>query len=499
MIPAPNPYCERLGISVPSLEAASTHPEANTYALLIVALLEHGSPMTLAEVARRFEAAGIAQVDGALRSLQRCKPARPPIYRDGDRYALDPLDDDLDLWAFRLGLRPPKVPPRQPPPPAPRPPAHERLSVAELDEAWSDDASLSGWSAQRLALAILDAHDHPMPGAEVVAFVAARTRWHRLVAEPAPFRRGTTAAIAVDAGGVWSIVPGAPELVMARDAVRDAIERRHRRPVRSTPEQLELAMRRVDQERAAHAAELAALRRVIVHAFPARGPRAAVLVDIEHRQLTPLIGDALARLGALLQPYDVLAGVDIRSTLRALGFDPGDRRLAELGPPQKSIRMNGAGRTLKITTEMLVRSSCGIAQPFGDPAQLRAYLDDGRLAQLQRRLEADARSLFALHEYGRLHGGVRLRRGFLDQMFPAPWHHRDEPTLHHLKKQAHSLSIAIEAVVGVAPTWDEPWARVQRLQVRQGEREWHLMLVDELGVYVDDRDVQLARLEASIH
>jgi hypothetical protein len=258
-------------------------------------------------------------------------------------------------------------------------------------------------------------------------------------------------------------------------------------------------MRRIDQERATHAAELAALRRVIVHAFPSREPRAVVLVDVEHRRLTTLIDDPLVRLGPLLQPYDVLAGVDIRSTLRALGVDPGDRRLAELGPPQKSVRLNGAGRTLKITTDMLVQGSCGISRPFGDPAQLRAYLDGGRLAQLQRRLEADARSLFALHEYGKLHGGVRLRRAFLDQMFPAPWHHRDEPTLHYLKRQAHSLSLAIEAVVGAAPTWDEPWARARRLQVRQGEREWHLILFDELGVYVNDRDVQLARLEASIH
>ena len=105
-----NPYCDALRIEVPVLENVKDHREANTYSLLIVALLERGAPMTLAEVAERFATAGVAPAELALRSLQRCKPARAPVYRDGDHYALDPHDDDADLWAFRLGLRPPKVP-----------------------------------------------------------------------------------------------------------------------------------------------------------------------------------------------------------------------------------------------------------------------------------------------------------------------------------------------------------------------------------------------------
>jgi hypothetical protein len=498
MQPEHNAYCERLGISVPSLAVAREHPEANTYSLLIVALLEQGRPMTLAEVALRFEAAGIDHAEDAVRSLQRCRPARLPVYRDGDLYALDLHDDELDLWAFRLGLRPPRVVWPEPPPRPPRPPAEQRLSVAELDEAWRGDANLRGWSAQRIALAILDAHDGPMRPDEVVAFVAARTRWHKLVAGPATFRRAG-AAVAIEADGAWSIVPGAPELAVARAAVRDAIERRRRWPERSTPEQIEATMRLVEQERAARAAELGALRRVIVHAFPAHAPRAAVLVDVDRRELTTLIDEALATIGGLLEPYDVLLGVDIRATLRALGVDPGARRLAELGPPQKSVRLSRSGRTLQITTAMLVQGSCGISRPFGDDEKLHAYLAGGQLAQLRLRLEADARSLFALHEYGKLHGSVRIRWGSLDQQFPVPWYHRDESTLHALKKQARSLSVALEAVVGDAPGWEDPWARARRLEVIQGEREWHLMLFDERGGYVDDRDLQLARLEVAVH
>ena len=153
-----NPYCDALRIEVPVLEHVKGHPDANSYSLLIVALLERGDAMTLAEVAERFARAGVAPAELALRSLQRCKPARAPVYRDGDHYALDPHDDDADLWAFRLGLRPPKAPRLSVVPTMSELIAgvEEPVTVGELDEAWRD-ASLHAWSLQRLALAVLDA------------------------------------------------------------------------------------------------------------------------------------------------------------------------------------------------------------------------------------------------------------------------------------------------------------------------------------------------------
>ena len=66
-----NAYCEALGIRVPALEAVRDHPEASPYTLLLVALLERGSPMTLPEVAERFARANVAPADAALRSLKR--------------------------------------------------------------------------------------------------------------------------------------------------------------------------------------------------------------------------------------------------------------------------------------------------------------------------------------------------------------------------------------------------------------------------------------------
>jgi Zn-dependent protease len=136
--------------------------------LLLVALLERGEPMTLDDVAARFAAAGVALTAAdALASLKRCKPARAPIYRDGDRYALDPHDDEVSFWLFRLGLRPARVPllKAMGPGPSPMPSPGDPVTVASLNEAWRDGVP-NTWSAQRVAVAVLDAHDGAMSGTD---------------------------------------------------------------------------------------------------------------------------------------------------------------------------------------------------------------------------------------------------------------------------------------------------------------------------------------------
>lgn len=146
-----------------------------------------------------------------------------------------------------------------------------------------------------------------MAAEDVVAFVSTRTKWHRLAVGPTTFRHGAAVSVAPD--GTWSIVHAGPELAMARDAVRDKIERARRYPSYN-PEEIAAARRAFERQRAAHAAELAQLRRVIVHAFPARAPRAVVLVDVDQREITTLEGDELSRVGPFLERFDMLCGVD---------------------------------------------------------------------------------------------------------------------------------------------------------------------------------------------
>ncbi len=493
-----NPYCEILGIQIPSLEAVKGHPKANTYALLIVALLEHGDAMTLRDVAGRFERAGIDSAEGALRSLRRCRPARPPIYRDGDDYSLDPHDEELDLWAFRLGLRPPKVPMLRPvpPPPEPLPGPEVPLASSELEEAFRD-AYLTSWSAQRLALAVLDSHGGRLPAQRVIEELDRLTSHHVLREDAARYwRRGAAVKAAED--GSWEMDAGHRALRSAREAVRKRLEvaRRWERQ-RPDPAAQAVHRRRFEAQRAARAAELAQLRRVLVHAFPHKRPQALVLVDVAARELRTYLREELDEASARLGEYELIGAVEVRPLLKALGFDPGEQRLAELGPPQKTRTLNRRGRTLKITTTLLIQGSCGIARPFGDPAKLREYLRDGQTTRLRRRLEADAKSLYALYQYGRLHGRLRLRWGFLDEGFPAPWVSRDEPTLYHLMKQAHGNGGELEVVIGSAPGWAEPWARARRCSVVRDVRGYGFVMVDADGFAVDDQEVQLARPAAS--
>jgi hypothetical protein len=491
-----NHWCEALGITRPKLEVVASHREANTFALLITALLERGQAMTLAEVADRFAEVGGGGRSRALLSLQRCKPGRPPVYRQGDLYHLDPHDDDLDLWVFRLGLRPPRVAPTPPKvveaPALPDPQA--ALSFSELDEAWKD-ARLFGWSAQRLAVAVLDAHGGPLTPAEVVSAVAARTKWHLLSQDAAKFkRRGSPVAVLPD--GRWTIAADAEGTVReARRAVINLLSvARRRAATRTDPAVLEQWRAESEKKRAARGAELARLRRALLVAFPPARPEAVALLDIGEHEITTFVGEELAALPSRLAAFDLLGGVDVRGLLRALGFEPGERRLAELGPPQKTKQLNRRGRTLKITTALLVQGSCGIGRPFGDEKKLAEYLAQGELTKLRRRLEADAKSLHALYEYGRLHGAVRLRWGFLDERIPAPWVHRDEPMFYDLQRSALALSVPLEVVVGSAPGWDEPWSRVRRAHVAQDVNGWRTWLTDEGGFPIDEAEVQRARL-----
>ena len=158
------------------------------------------------------------------------------------------------------------------------------------------------------------------------------------------------------------------------------------------------------------------------------------------------------------------------------------------------MKINKRGRTLRITATLLVQGSCGISRPFGEEKKLAEYLAQGELTKLRRRLESDVKSLYALYEYGRLHGTVRLRWGFLDEHIPAPWVHPDEPTLHDLKRSAFQAQAPLEVVTGSAPGWSEPWSRARLAYVRQGEKKWQTWLVDPDGHPIFEEEVQRARL-----
>ena len=210
-----------------------------------------------------------------------------------------------------------------------------------------------------------------------------------------------------------------------------------------------------------------------------------MLVDVAERDLNTFVGDEIASAVEKLAGYDIIAAIDVRTLLRTLRFEPGDRRLGELGPPQKTKTINKRGRTLKITTSLLVQGSCGIMRPFGDAKKMREYLAGGQLTKLERRLEADAKSLY---------GSVRLRWGFLDERLPAPWVHRDEVTLYNLMDQACQRGVPLEIVVGSAPGWADPWSRLQLVQVEREQDGWQSWLVDDDGCVIHEDETRSSSL-----
>ena len=488
-----NAWCDILGIEPPNLERVKEHRDANTYAKLIVVLLESGTPMTLDAVAHRFQEAGVADAAVARRSLSRCKPGRAPVYRDRDLYALDPHDQEARLWVSRLGLRPPRPAMRvvRPAPP-PLPSDAVPVTVEELREAF-DDTSLNSWSNQRLALAVLEAHGRSLKPEEAVQFVSDLTRWHGFRAEGVVPRRGCPVLL-VD--GRWELDEGIeshlrPMRTATRNLIRRARAHRARQP---DPEVFAAQRKASERRREARRAELAAHDRAILVGFPADAPRAVALVDVRARSVQTFGDDALDALLVRLATFDQIAALAVRPLLQALGFDWESRPLAELAPPQKTKQLNKRGRTLKITTEMLISGSCGIRRPLGDRTRMAAYLHAGQYGRLRRRLESDAKSLAALYAYGRLQGAVRLRWGFLDEMIPAPWSDWDEARLFDMKKEALEENLELEVVIGSAPGWADPWARARRVFVVGDGSGWSCKLVEESGAVVDDRDVQAARL-----
>lgn len=491
---ARNAYCDVLGIPVPSVEAVKDHREANTFALLITALLERGEPMTLPEVARRLAQASVGAEQDVLRSLKRCRPARAPVHREDDYYALDPHDDDLDLWTFRIGLRRARVPRMhvvRPDPSEELPGPDVALTHEEIREAFEGE-HLGGWSVHRLALAVLDCHGLRMRGEDAIAHLERLGMPRRLTERTSGHWRQH--AIRVGDDGTWSVDEDHPDLRSAREAVRKRIATNRRwQAQRPSPAVIEAQKRRAEELEEQRRAELARMRRGLVCAAPAKQPEAITVVDVAARELRTFFAGDFEAARAELAAYDFIGAIDVRPLLRRLGFDPGERRLAELGPPQKTRQLNRRGRTLRITAELIVRGSCGISKPFGDEATYQRYLEHGQTTRLRRRLESDAKSLCALYEYGMLHGAVRLRWGFVDEMLRAPWVDRREPTLYDLERQSLERGVPLEVVVGSAPGWADPWSRAQLAFVQEPTYWGSRQLLGERGP-IDRDEVQRARL-----
>lgn len=481
-----NDWCRLAGLNRPVLADITPSAEKNVYRRLIAVLLERGAPMTLEAVAARFDDVGWAPKDKALRSLKRCKPARAPVYRDGDLYAIDPHDDEMWLVGSFLGLQSPRVAPA--PEPAPLPDDSVPLTPEELDEAWRDE-SLHSLSSRRVALAVLDADGYPQPPGAVVAAASRRARFHRLAAdEPQICRSNSPIMQTLD--GQWALRPTAePHLRKVRAIVREQIAKRRRY---AGPTDEEIAENRQRHERARWAASrrMSRLRRCVLRALPPGRPLGIALKDLSSGEVEVAFPDDYPSLVERLKGFDLIAGEQIRATLRALGFEWGERRLADMSPPQKTMKIGR--RTVKIDTVKLIRDSCDITRAFGDEKATRRRLKAGERAGLTR-LAKDVEHLAIYEEYSRLHGAVSVRDGNWMYVLRAKWVHRHEPGLRALMKTAVEAGGLLEIVRVSAARSDEAWAGAELVTVLQVDRfEW--VLLDASEREVEPLTIQRARL-----
>lgn len=375
-----NPWCQALRIPVPRLEDVVGHKEASSFSLLLVALLEFGTPITLERAAIRIAQAGDWSLESVLYSLKHCRPGRLPLYRDGDLYGVDPYHVDARFWVSRLDL--------------------------------------------------------------------------------------------------------VPLLEICRNAQRTCGEGKE---FQEYQKQLKCEQ---DDERA----RLVAMKMAIVSYFPMKGPQIVSVVDAESRGIRTFRESEFAGLREFLQGFDRIGAMRVREFLRDIGVDASGFKLDDFAATQKTVRLNKAGRTLKVTLDLVIRSSCEISRPLGDPEKMRKYLESGDWLRLARRLEANVKSLFALNRYAQLHRHLQLRWGFLDRSFPANWIGlEDGGSLADFLKEACQHGKPLEVVVGSSPGWEHPWARARKIWVSKGASGYGFEIVDEDGLEVDRWRIQAVR------
>ncbi len=458
-------YCERLGIPVPDLNKVLDRKRHKLFHAVIIALLEHGEPMSLDQLVERMLDADVPAPSGDMAvSIQKAWHGLAPVVKDRDgRYALDQEAFELRILLTTLNLK--AIPPRAPAPKVEiEEPGDDVPLTTEEVEAALDKATYSAASNLRRVAALLDARGS-MSFLELADHIK-RLDWRLQLTDLQHLK--ASALVAVTDEHVLSLRKTSPDVPALRRAIRKlaypVLRRRAEERMRKEQWQAhEVKLREKDEHEAKQAATL---KRAVIRVFPDPGDvKAAVILDVQARTLSTFVGDSGFR--EALAAYDVLVGLNPRDTLHALGLDSGDYKLIDLKPPQKTRQLNRSGRKLTITTELLISGTVGISRALGDRKKTAAYLAEGEIGKLTRRLESDAKHLFAYWNYGVLHGHVNLRWGFVREGLSVYfWALPGDKSVREVLAQADKEGRQVDIVLGMsAPGWESPWSRAQTFTV----------------------------------
>lgn len=490
--PAPdhNPWCERLGIPVPQVDALAQKKGMKLVNLMVGALLERGAPMTLDEVAARLAAAGVVPATGDLAfSLRRAWKGQSPIIEGGDgRLRLDLEAIRLRYMLWELSPSPAPLPAVAPPPP----PADEvPLSEAELEAAFRG-RYVHAVSSLRQAAAVLDVAGTPLAWAAVEARLAALTS-HRHRLRP-PDGQSWRKGLVVSRDGVLALDRGDPNLGPMRRAIR-ALAAPAQAQARQTEHIEALRAETMAQREASvrQAREAAAARRALLVVLPdAARPQALALLDLRERTVRTWTSGRLPEAAAALAGYDWIAAPHARTLLEALGLDPERWRLADLKPPQKTLRRDG--RVLWLTPEMVLESTLGLDKALPSAEEVATALagDDDRA--IERLLLKELRAFHALLVYGMLQRSVLVRHGRNLETLPVEWALPGDPHLWSMLTEAQETGRNLEFVTGKLPSGLDLFTKPRRGTVVSKDR-WTITLVEDGALVSIPRErIRAARL-----
>jgi hypothetical protein len=181
------------------------------------------------------------------------------------------------------------------------------------------------------------------------------------------------------------------------------------------------------------------------------------MVDAAARNTRVFTGEQLQGLPAVLAEFDLLAGVDLRPSLKRLGLDPDRWWLAELRSAQRTFRPGGRA-AVDVTVPALVQATTGVRAAPAAAADWERLLAKRSTGQLEKRLAQDAAALFRLYEYGALHGAVRVRTRPGDDRLPVAWSLPGDAGFHEIVASAIRAWAPVQMVIGAPPPLADPWA-----------------------------------------
>ena len=244
--------------------------------------------------------------------------------------------------------------------------------------------------------------------------------------------------------------------------------------------------RKIDEARRA--------RRALVHIIAVDGvPRGAAVIDAAAREQRLFIDEAMNELAAHLDAFDFLAGVDLRPSLRLVGLDPDRWWLAELRPTQRTLRPSDQG-AVAVSLPAVVQATTGKSRVPADAKAWKPLLAGRSTTRLATRLEQEAQALFALYEYGALHGGVRIRRRPGDRLLPVSWSLAGDPDFESFVSASVRHWLPVEIVVGPSAELSDPWPGATTVTIVERDRDAFFVREGDDVRALDPSDIRAIRL-----